>query len=100
MDYFEIISNFGFPVFCVIVLGIFIYQSYNQITKNNSEREDRLYCIIEENQRQMQELSNTNTKFVKVLETYKTDINIIKNDIDDIKESLELNKRKTDKKGE
>lgn len=94
----ELISGVGFPIFCVLALGWFIYKSYEHIQKSNETREEKLYTMLGKSQKQLDKLEDTNEKFVKVLETFKNDQDSMKHDVAEIKETLKkIPKRKTDK---
>lgn len=94
----ELISGVGFPIFCVLALGWFIYKSYDHIQKGNENREEKLYTMLGKSQKQLDKLEDTNEKFVKVLETFKNDQDSMKHDVAEIKETLKkIPKRKTDK---
>lgn len=84
----QLISTVGFPIACVIGLGYFVYTIYKNMTTENQQREDKLYELIERSNTNNEKLVEVNQEFVKVLETYKTDITDIKHDIADIKEKL------------
>lgn len=84
----QMISSVGFPIFCCIVLGFFIYQAFQKITTQNAQREERLYAMISECQATNEKLTQTNAEFVGVLNIYQSDINEIKEDIGEIKERL------------
>lgn len=84
----DVISSVGFPIACVIALGYFIYLAWQKMSAQNEKREDKLYEIIATAQVNNDKLAEANKEFVSVLETYKTDIKEIKNDIEDIKVTL------------
>jgi len=84
----ELLSTVGFPIFCVVCLGYFIYTSYQAITKNNIMREEKLYEMLGETRTQLTQAQNTNAEFVKILENYRTDLEDIKSDVSDIKERI------------
>lgn len=86
----QLITTLGFPIVLVGVLVWFIYQIYNDNKVQNEEREEKLYQVIANAQAQNVELSNTNARFVGVLESYKSELDEIKHDVTDIK--LTLNK--------
>lgn len=93
----QLITTVGFPIFCVLALGMFIYKSYNNITTINKEREDKLYTMLGKTQVQLDNAQETNAKFLTVLEQINKDTDTMKNDIDDIKETIrQLPKRKND----
>ena len=92
-----IISTVGFPIFCVLALGWFVYKAYNNISVNNKDREEKLYTMLGKTQEQLDNAQNTNAKFVAVLEDFTRDTEVIKNDIDQIKNDIKhLPKRKGD----
>jgi F0F1-type ATP synthase membrane subunit b/b' len=77
----QIISTVGFPIFCVLVLGLFIWKAFNMVMQNNKEREAKLYDTIAEIRGQLKEASATNASFVKILENMSRDIEDIKDKI-------------------
>ena len=88
MDWTQLISTLGFPIVCVIGLSYFIYIVYQKTTADNEKREEKLYEVIGKAQANNEMLLETNKEFIAVLETYKTDINEIKHDIEDIKDII------------
>lgn len=84
----QLITTLGFPIVLVGVLVWFIWQIYNDQKETNHEREEKLYEVVANAQAQNVELSNTNARFVGILETYKTDLEEIKHDVTDIKTHL------------
>lgn len=82
----------GFPIFCVLALGLFIYKSYENITQRNQVREERLYKMIETNHQEMERLEKTNSEFVNVLHVFKTDL-------EDIKEAVTKTSTRSSTKG-
>ena len=83
-----LITSVGFPIACVIALGWFIYKFYIDYTTQSRDRENKLMEFIVEEQVQMQSLVATNAEFVEVLNSYKKDIQEIKQDVADIKTEL------------
>lgn len=77
----QIISTVGFPIFCVLVLGLFIWKAFNMVMQNNKEREAKLYDTIAEIRGQLKEASATNASFIKILEAMSKDIEDIKDKI-------------------
>ena len=92
-----LITSIGFPIFCVLALGFFIYKSYEQIEKRNERREEKLYSMLANSQSAIDNAIETNAKFVAQLESMQSNVNRISDDVDDIKEYLKLNKRLSDK---
>lgn len=83
-----VITQLGFPIFCVLALGGFIWNAYKNILARNESREEKLYGIISDAQNMNQQLSNTNAQFVEILSTYKTDLEGIRIDVAEIKERI------------
>lgn len=83
-----LITTLGFPIVCVIALGWFIWKIWNNSIERNEKREEKLYEVIEKAQAQNEKLSETNAQFVTVLNTYKSDLESIKNDVTEIKERI------------
>ena len=92
-----LITSVGFPIFCVLALGFFIYKSYEKIEKRNEVREEKLYTMLANSQSAIDNAIDTNAKFVAQLESMQNNVNRISDDVDDIKEYLKLNKRVSDK---
>ena len=74
----QIISSVGFPIFCVLAMGLFVWKAFNMVMTNNKEREAKLYDTIAEIRGQLKEASATNASFIKILETMSKDIEDIK----------------------
>lgn len=81
-DLTTIISTVGFPIFCVLALGYFIWKAFNMVMTNNKERETKLYNTIADVRAQLKSASETNASFIKVLEAMSEDIDEIKHKID------------------
>lgn len=80
----ELISTLGFPIACVLALGVFVWKIYKQ----SVEREKILMAEITENRL-------VNTKFAEIIAGYeitlgeiKTDVKDIRTDINSIKEHI------------
>ena len=73
----DIISNFGFPVACVIAMGLFILKIY----KKSEEREEKLMNELAENRQINADAIATIGKYATSLETIEEDIKIIKDDL-------------------
>ncbi|MBE6782980.1 MAG: hypothetical protein E7536_03095 [Ruminococcaceae bacterium] len=70
----ELITSVGFPIACVIALGIFIYKIYQK----SEQREDKL----------MNEITETrlvNAKAIETITKYADSFEVIKHDISEIK---------------
>lgn len=73
----EIIANFGFPVACVIALGIFVYKLYQQ----SVTRENKLYS-------QLDECRKINKDAVDTIGRYAEKLEAIQGDIGEMKEKI------------
>lgn len=92
-DIMDIISTLGFPIACAIGLAIFIYKAFDKITDMNRNREQKLYDMIEQNQKQIKKATEINASFVEVLSDFRTDVTKIQDDIQEIKHELKIDKR-------
>lgn len=77
-----LISSVGFPIFCVLALGYFVWKAFNMVMSNNKEREKMLYDTITDVRAQLKASAETNASFVKVLESMSQDIDDIKQKLD------------------
>lgn len=77
-----LISSVGFPIFCVLALGYFVWKAFNMVMSNNKEREAKLYDTITDVRAQLKASAETNASFVKVLESMSEDIDEIKHKLD------------------
>ena len=76
----DLISTIGFPIVCVIALGWFVWKVYKQ----SVVREDKLMTEITENRL-------VNQKFAEIIAGYDVTLSEIKNDVKDIKDTLNIN---------
>lgn len=82
------ITTLGFPIVCVLFLGWFIWKIWMSQQDQNKEREDKLYEYLGKAQAVNEELTKTNSEFVEVLHSYKSDLDTIKNDVTEIKQNM------------
>lgn len=73
----ELISVLGFPIVCVGALGLFVYKLWQQ----SVERENKLMDEITESR-------TINGKFAEIIAQYKVELDEIKEDVKDIKDTL------------
>lgn len=73
----ELISTLGFPIACVIAMGLFILKIY----KKSEDREDKLLIEIEENRKINAEAIATIGKYASSIDAIEHDISEIKTDI-------------------
>lgn len=83
-----LITSLGFPIVCVVALGWFIWKIWTSQQDQNKEREDKLYEYLGKAQALNEELTKTNSEFVEVLHSYKSDLDTIKNDVIEIKQNM------------
>lgn len=99
----SVISTLGFPIACVLAMGIFIYRIYQDMkteketareeNKANMEqvqarckaREDKLYTELAKSQEVNREAIETIAKYAEKLDVIQKDIGEIKTDITIIK---------------
>ena len=58
MDVMTLIQTLGFPIACVVGIAIAFWQIIKSEREENSKREDRLYTMIENNTKAIQELTD------------------------------------------
>lgn len=78
--FIELIGTIGFPITCVLALGIFVYKLWQESVK----REEKLMGEITENR-------VINTKFAEIIAGYEVTLGEIKTDVRDIKDTLQIN---------
>ena len=81
----NLITSIGFPITCVIFLGMFIYRFSNQVMSYNKEREDKLYVLVGKSQEQLDRLEDTLEDYITVLGKLRDDVNRISEDIEGMK---------------
>lgn len=95
----NLIPTVGFPVVCVIAMGIFIYRIYKHLNEQNesmmksmqtrcAEREEKLLAEIKENREINATAIETIAKYVDRLDDIQTDVSEIKIDIIRLNERL------------
>ena len=88
----ELLPTVGFPIVCVIAMGVFIYIIYKNTTKENKEnmekvqarckeREDKLYEELKENREVIANAVATIAQYAEKLEIIQDDIREIKTDV-------------------
>lgn len=73
----EFITTLGFPIACVIALGVFVFKIYNQ----SVDREGKLMIEIAENRKVNEKAIDTIAHYAEKLDTIQEDIKEIKTDI-------------------
>ena len=79
----NLIASVGFPVACVIALGVFIMKIYD----TNCEREERLEAQLKENR-------DIIARSIEILALYADRLNGIEDDVTDIKNNIVIIKEK------
>ena len=74
----DLIGVLGFPIVCVGALGFFVYKLWQQ----SAEREKLLFNELTESR-------TINGKFAEIIAQYKVELDEIKVDVKDIKETLQ-----------
>ena len=78
MDYngiTSIITNLGFPIFCVVILGGFVYKIWQQSAADYKGREDRMFTQLE--------------KFSTSLDNFNTTLTRIDTRLDAVEKKME-----------
>lgn len=88
----EILPTVGFPIVCVIAMGVFIFTIYRNTTKENAanmekvqarckEREEILFDEIKENRKVIGDAIATIAHYAEKLEVIQEDVKEIKTEI-------------------
>lgn len=73
----ELIASLGFPIACVVALGVFVWKIY----KRSEVREDNLMATIGECRAINAQAIETITQYAEKLGTIQEDVKAIKTDI-------------------
>ena len=95
-DVTTIISTVGFPIFCTLALGYFVFKAFQSITSANQEREKDLYKMLGETREQLNNAIRVNTSFVEILSDLKNNVSSVQDDIAEIKSNLRMNDKEGD----
>lgn len=82
------ITTLGFPIVCVVFLGWFIWRIWLRQQEQNEKREEKLYACITEAQSVNERLIETNSEFTDLLAGYKADLDQIKQNVNEIKNTI------------
>lgn len=74
----EIITQVGFPIFCVLALGLFVWKSYQQISEKNQAREEKYMELYREQVQYNLKFSETLTKISETLTRLSDDVEELK----------------------
>lgn len=84
----EVLQSVGFPIFCVLALGYFIYSSYQKMITDTKEREDKLYTMLGSAQSTINSAVENNVKLAAQIEIMQKNVEKLADDIEDIKDSV------------
>ena len=82
----EVLQSVGFPIFCVLALGYFVYSSYQKMITDTKEREDKLYTMLTSAQATISTAVENNVKLAAQIEIMQRNVEKLADDIDDIKD--------------
>ena len=91
MDFMNIFNEQIFPVACVLAMGWFLYNVYQDMKKTASTREERYISLLNSSNDMLNKCQETNAKFIEQLENMQSSIKTITSDIENIKEILNEN---------
>ena len=80
----ELIGTVGFPIVCVLALGIFVYKLWQQ----SAEREKTLMTEIAENRMVNQKAIETISQYAERLTHIEDNVADIKSDVVEIKQKI------------
>ena len=84
----EVLQSVGFPIFCVLALGYFVYSSYQKMIADTKEREDKLYAMLTSAQATISSAVENNVKLAAQIEIMQKNVEKLAEDIEDIKDSV------------
>ena len=79
MDITQIIESFGFPIAVTIACGYLIWNMYNNMIKENANRENKLFDMISK-------FNDSLDKFSNVLNGYELRLGNIEKNVNEIKD--------------
>ena len=84
----EVLQSVGFPIFCVLALGYFVYSSYQKMITDTKEREDKLYAMLTSAQATISSAVENNVKLAAQIEIMQKNVEKLAEDIEDIKDAV------------
>ena len=90
----NVISMVGFPIFCTLALGGFVYKAFQGIEGANQLREKNLYEMLGETRAELQKAIEVNASFVEILSEMRSDVSSVQADINKIKDFLNMPEKK------
>lgn len=82
----QVLQSVGFPIFCVLALGYFVYSSYQKMITDTKEREDKLYTMLASAQATISSAVENNVKLAAQIEIMQKNVEKLADDIEDIKD--------------
>ena len=82
----QVLQSVGFPIFCVLALGYFVYSSYQKMITDTKEREDKLYTMLASAQSTISSAVENNVKLAAQIEIMQKNVEKLADDIEDIKD--------------
>lgn len=82
----QVLQSVGFPIFCVLALGYFVYSSYQKMITDTKEREDKLYTMLTSAQSTISSAVENNVKLAAQIEIMQKNVEKLADDIEDIKD--------------
>lgn len=82
----QVLQSVGFPIFCVLALGYFVYSSYQKMITDTKEREDKLYTMLASAQSTISSAVENNVKLAAQIEIMQRNVEKLADDIEDIKD--------------
>lgn len=82
----QVLQSVGFPIFCVLALGYFVYSSYQKMITDTKEREDKLYTMLTSAQATISSAVENNVKLAAQIEIMQKNVEKLADDIEDIKD--------------
>ena len=91
----ELIPTLGFPIVCVIGLGLFILKIYNDTTKQSNENMEKVQARCQEREdklyNQLEKQNTINGRFAEIIAQYEVKLDTITADVKEIKQTLQHN---------
>ena len=86
----SLVAGLGFPIVCVLALGVFGYKVWEKSTQQAEKREERSYEMLAGFKQALD-------GFNSVLDKYNNKLDALNNDMDTIKEDIKVIKENTRK---
>jgi preprotein translocase subunit YajC len=77
----QAVSSYGFPIVGCLLIGVFMFYIYKDWSKQNAERENKLYGELAKNREVID-------KALTTMGSYNERLGVVEEDVKDIKEML------------